>query len=209
MKYIQIFTSCLLLLCLLAGCGGAGLPGGMSREGAGLGYTEGDFEAVVRGWYTRTEGDGYGGDPARAGETLTGREQAFAAVVQVAQTTGEPTVTVTYTEPESIAGLVVTRRGDTAEGAATITVSVYELSVQATDSRYDRLLLPATALLAQGDITAVGRDGEGRRTVTLTSSEPAALTTCSFLSGVTLPVMIRMSAEGWELDMRVSAGDGS
>lgn len=209
MKSILFLTSCLLLLCLLAGCGGAGVPGGMSRQRAGLGYTEGDFEAVVRGWYTRTEEDGYGGDPSRVGETLTGREQAFAAVVQVEQTAGEPTVTVTYTEPESVAGLTVTRRGGTAEGAATVTVSFSDLSVQATDSRYDRLLLPATALLACGDITAVGRDAEGRRTVTLTTPAPAVQTTCTFLSGVTLPVTIRMIAEGWELDIRVSAGNGS
>lgn len=191
-----------------AGCSPANMPYGMTRHSAGLDYTEGSFCAEVRGTYTRQESDGYAGASGKTGESLTDTPRALAAEVQVTQTDGERRLRVCYIQPESLAGLVVESVADTmsATATATVTVTLDDLSVSATDGRYDRLLLPATLLLGAGDITAVGKDSEGMRTVTLSDTAGGTETTLHFVTGETLPALAEGTGEGWCMTVKVSPG---
>lgn len=194
---------CLLGSLALAGCGQVTAPGGMTRHRAGLDYTEGDLAVSVRGTYTRQEPDGYTGDPGKTGESLTGQPRDIAAEVQLGRTAaGARRICLRYTQPEALAGLTLTTEG----APATVTVTLDGLTVRATDGRYDRLLLPALLLLGEGDITAVGRDGEGRRTVTLTAPDEPRETVLHFLEGEPIPALVEGRGEGWELALRVSPG---
>lgn len=188
-----------------AGCSPADMPYGMTRHSAGLDYTEGSFCAEVRGTYTRQESDGYTGAPGKTGESLTDTPRALAAEVQVTQTDGEQVLRVLYTQPEALAGMAVESRSATG-GTATITITLDDLSVSATDGRYDRLLLPARLLLGAGDITAVGKDSEGMRTVTLSDTASGTETTLHFVTGETLPALAEGVGEGWRVTVKISPG---
>lgn len=192
-----------------AGCSPANMPYGMTRHSAGLDYTEGNFCAEVRGTYTRQEGDGYTGSPGKTGESLTDTPRALAAEVQVTQTDGEQVLRVLYTQPETLAGMAVESRSTiegTAAATVTVTVTLDDLSVSATDGRYDRLLLPAMLLLGAGDITAVGKDSEGMRTVTLSDTASGTETTLHFVTGEILPALAEGAGEGWRMTVKVSPG---
>lgn len=197
----------IFLLLAAAGCSHATIPGGMTRSRAGLAYTDGSFSATVRGSCTRLSEDGYTGDPARAGASLTGLPQTFAATIMVTQTEDRQsmTITVAYSEPASLAGLTVTADEPRTEGAIrSVTVTLDDLSFSTTDSRLDHLLAPAYALLAPGDITAVSRDDEDLRTVTLTDAATGTRTVCHFAPDRALPVLVTAETTDRRLELRVS-----
>lgn len=204
----------LLTAILLAGCTAQPIPGGMTRRRAGLSYTEAAFAADVRGSLIRTEPDGYTGDPARAGASLTGQPRAFAATVTVTAPTGDGRrVEIVYTEPASLAGLTVTaeraapagssaENGEAPAAETRVTVALDDLSATATDGRFDRLLLPAWALLAEGDITETGRDADGRRTVTVMAAGVRIV--FAFTEKAQRPALLRLEADGYGAEMRIS-----
>lgn len=210
----------LLTAAMMAGCTAQPLPGGMTRRRAGLSYTDGAFAADVRGSVTRTAPDGYTGDPARAGDSLTGQPQNFAATVTVTAPSGDGRrMEVTYTEPASLAGLTVTAEtpppagdgtGTGGDAAARTRVTVAlddisataDLSATATDGRFDRLLLPALALLAEGDITETGRGAGGLRTVTVAAAGVRIV--CGFTETSERPVLLRLEADSYGAELRVS-----
>ncbi len=204
----------LLTAAMMAGCTAQPLPGGMTRRRAGLSYTDGAFAADVRGSVTRTAPDGYTGDPARAGDSLTGQPQNFAATVTVTAPSGDGRrMEVTYTEPASLAGLTVTAEapppagngagtGGDAAARTRVTVALDDLSATATDGRFDRLLLPALALLAEGDITETGRGAGGLRTVTVAAADVRIV--CGFTETSERPVLLRLEADSYGAELRVS-----
>lgn len=231
-----------------AGCAGSDLPGGMTREEAGLGYADGLFTARVEGRLCRTEdsrdggqsetGAGSGGTASSqsltgqsltgqslTGQSLTGQPWSVAALVTVGAPgeDGSRVVSVQYEEPASLAGLIVTGRlaapsaeedtGTVAQGRAVgytrVTVTLGELSTESADGLYDRLLAVADALLAAGDIRAVGQAPSGGRTVTVAEPIlPSREMVYTFAGGSATPTHVRMrDSWGWlELDVEIRCG---
>lgn len=226
-----------------AGCAGSDLPGGMTREEAGLGYADGVFTARVEGRLCRTEdsrdggqsetGAGSGGTASSqsltgqslTGQSLTGQPWSVAALVTVGAPgeDGSRVVSVQYEEPASLAGLIVTGRlaapsaeedtGTVAQGRAVgytrVTVTLGELSTESADGLYDRLLTVADALLAAGDIRAVGQAPSGGRTVTVAEPIlPSREMVYTFAGGSATPTHVRMrDSWGWlELDVEIRCG---
>ena len=118
-----------------------------------------------------------------------------------------------YTEPASLAGLTVTaeraapagssaENGEAPAAETRVTVALDDLSATATDGRFDRLLLPAWALLAEGDITETGRDADGRRTVTVTAAGVRIV--FAFTEKAQRPALLRLEADGYGAEMRIS-----
>ena len=71
---------------------------------------------------------------------------------------------------------------------------------QATAARLT--LLPAWALLAEGDITETGRDADGRRTVTVTAAGVRIV--FAFTEKAQRPALLRLEADGYGAEMRIS-----
>lgn len=243
----------LILVLFPAGCAGSDLPGGMTREEAGLGYADGVFTARVEGRLCRTEdsrdggqsetGAGSGGTASSqsltgqsltgqpltgqplTGQSLTGQPWSVAALVTVGAPgeDGSRVVSVQYEEPASLAGLIVTGRlaapsaeedtGTVAQGRAVgytrVTVTLGDLSTESADGLYDRLLAVADALLAAGDIRAVGQAPSGGRTVTVAEPIlPSREMVYTFAGGSATPTHVRMrDSWGWlELDVEIQCG---
>ena len=251
----------LILVLFPAGCAGSDLPGGMTREEAGLGYADGVFTARVEGRLCRTEdsrdggqsetGAGSGGTASSqsltsqsltgqsltgqsltgqsltgqplTGQSLTGQPWSVAALVTVGAPgeDGSRVVSVQYEEPASLAGLIVTGRlvapseEDTGAtqgrvaGSTRVTVTLGDLSTESAGGLYDRLLTVADALLAAGDIRAVGQAPSGGRTVTVAEPIlPSREMVYTFAGGSATPTHVRMrDSWGWlELDVEIRCG---
>lgn len=242
-KRVCVVLAVLAMALSLAGCAGSDLPGGMTREEAGLGYADGVFTARVEGRLCRTEdsrdggqsetGAGSGGTASSqsltgqslTGQSLTGQPWSVAALVTVGAPgeDGSRVVSVQYEEPASLAGLTVTGRlaapsaeedtGTVAQGRAVgytrVTVTLGELSTESADGLYDRLLAVADALLAAGDIRAVGQAPSGGRTVTVAEPIlPSREMVYTFAGGSATPTHVRMrDSWGWlELDVEIRCG---
>ena len=92
--------------------------------------------------------------------------------------------------------------GEAPAAETRVTVALDDLSATATDGRFDRLLLPAWALLAEGDITETGRDADGRRTVTVTAAGVRIV--FAFTEKAQRPALLRLEADGYGEEMRIS-----
>lgn len=208
----RLFVSliCCLALLLTTACA-PGVPfGGDGRE---LSYADGAFRASVRGTLCRTVPDGYTGDPALVGEGRTDVPWSVAADVSVTAPdgTGCRTVTVTYTAPDSLSGLTVTRSSAAGEdGSLTVTDTVTMGSVTVTDKdgagRYTRLLLPALSLLPAGDVTDVTHDADGRRVLTVRAEDVTLNYT--FIDDSRLPVSVVVTGSGFTADFLVTDTTG-
>lgn len=237
-RRVCVVLAVLVMALFPAGCAGSDLPGGMTREEAGLGYADGVFTARVEGRLCRTEdsrdggqsetGAGSGGTASSqslTGQSLTGQPWSVAALVTVGAPgeDGSRVVSVQYEEPASLAGLIVTGRlaapsaekdtGTVAQGRAVgytrVTVTLGELSTESADGLYDRLLAVADALLAAGDIRAVGQAPSGGRTVTVAEPIlPSREMVYTFAGGSATPTHVRMrDSWGWlELDVEIRCG---
>lgn len=246
MKRIRRVCVALVVLAMAlfpAGCAGSDMPGGMTREEAGLGYADGVFTARVEGQLCRTEDSrdngqseteaGSGGTASSqsqagqslTGQSLTGQPWSVAALVTVGAPgeDGSRVVSVQYEEPASLAGLTVTGRlaappaeEDTGAvapsrtvGYTRVTVTLGDLSTESAGGLYDRLLAVADALLAAGDIRAVGQAPSGGRTVTVADPIlPSREMVYTFAEGSATPTHVRMSDSwGWlELDVEIQCG---
>lgn len=247
-RRVCVVLAVLAMALFPAGCAGSDLPGGMTREEAGLGYADGVFTARVEGQLCRTEdsrdggqgetGAGAGGTASTqpltgqsltgqplTGQSLTGQPWSVAAWVTVGAPgeDGSRVVSVQYEEPASLAGLTVTGRlaaplaeedtGTVAQGRAVgytrVTVTLGDLSTESADGLYDRLLAVADALLAAGDIRAVGQAPSGGRIVTVAEPIlPSREMVYTFAGGSATPTHVRMSDSwGWlELDVEIQCG---
>lgn len=198
----MLLPAVLLLLCLTA-CGGTG------TERNPFSYADGAFTVTVRGTVCRTLPV-----EAGAGETLTGVPRPVSAVVSVTSPgeSGERVLTVTYTAPDALRGLTVTR-ALSAPGAGappdaplpvTDTLTLQDMTVTDTRGTYGRLLDPVLALLPEGDVTAVAADPDGTRRITVTAPTRTAVYT--LLPGRALPSQVTVTGEGYE--MRLLCGEG-
>ncbi len=210
MRRLTFLCLAALLLLSLSACGPAVPFGG---DGSELSYADGAFSASVRGTVCRTSPDGYAGDPALVGEGRTGVPWELAALVSVTSPGGDGsrTITVTYTEPASLAGLVVTRSVTPAVDAdaapvVTDTLTLDGISVTDAAGLYEGLLLPALALLPDGDVTDISRDADGRRTVTVTGASTTVYEYAyTFLRDTPLPVRVAVKEDGRTAEFTVSA----
>ena len=246
-RRVCVVLAVLVMALFPAGCAGSDMPGGMTREEAGLGYADGVFTARVEGQLCRTEdsrdggqsetGAGSGGTASSqsqagqsltgqslTGQSLTGQPWSVAALVTVGAPgeDGSRVVSVQYEEPASLAGLTVTGRlvappeedtGAVAQSRTTgytrVTVTLGDLSTESAGGLYDRLLTVADALLAAGDIRAVGQAPSGGRTVTVADPIlPSREMVYTFAGGSATPTHVRMSDSwGWlELDVEIQCG---
>lgn len=240
-RRVCVVLAVLVMALFLAGCAGSDLPGGMTREEAGLGYADGVFTARVEGQLCRTGDSRDGGQSEtgaesggtassqsqagqpQAGQSLTGQPWSVAALVTVGAPgeDGSRVVSVQYEEPASLAGLTVTGRlaapseedtGATQSqvaGYTRVTVTLGDLSTESAGGLYDRLLAVADALLAAGDIRAVGQAPSGGRTVTVADPIlPSREMVYTFAGGSATPTHVRMSDSwGWlELDVEIQCG---
>lgn len=236
-RRVCVVLAVLVMALFPAGCAGSDLPGGMTREEAGLGYADGVFTARVEGQLCRTEdsrdggqsetGAGSGGtasSQSQAGQSLTGQPWSVAALVTVGAPgeDGSRVVSVQYEEPASLAGLTVTGRlvapseedtGAVAQSRTTgytrVTVTLGDLSTESAGGLYDRLLAVADALLAAGDIRAVGQAPSGGRTVTVADPIlPSREMVYTFAGGSATPTHVQMrDSWGWlELDAKIQCG---
>lgn len=242
-RRVCVVLAVLVMALFPAGCAGSDMPGGMTREEAGLGYADGVFTARVEGQLCRTEDSRDGGQSetgaesggtassqsqagqSLTGQSLTGQPWSVAALVTVGAPgeDGSRVVSVQYEEPASLAGLTVTGRlaapsmeedtGAVAQGRAVgytrVTVTLGELSTESADGLYDRLLAVADALLAAGDIRAVGQAPSGGRTVTVAEPIlPSREMVYTFAGGSATPTHVRMrDSWGWlELDVEIRCG---
>ena len=241
-RRVCVALAVLVMALFPAGCAGSDLPGGMTREEAGLGYADGVFTARVEGQLCRTGDSRDGGQSEtgaesggtassqpqagqpQAGQSLTGQPWSVAALVTVGAPgeDGSRVVSVQYEEPASLAGLTVTGRlvapseedtGAVAQSRTTgytrVTVTLGDLSTESAGGLYDRLLVVADALLAAGDIRAVGQAPSGGRTVTVADPIlPSREMVYTFAGGSATPTHVRMSDSwGWlELDVEIQCG---
>ena len=246
-RRVCVVLAVLVMALFPAGCAGSDMPGGMTREEAGLGYADGVFTARVEGQLCRTEdsrdggqsetGAGSGGTASSqsqagqsltgqslTGQSLTGQPWSVAALVTVGAPgeDGSRVVSVQYEEPASLAGLTVTGRlvappeedtGAVAQSRTTgytrVTVTLGDLSTESAGGLYDRLLAVADALLAAGDIRAVGQAPSGGRTVTVADPIlPSREMVYTFAGGSTTPTHVQMrDSWGWlELDVEIQCG---
>lgn len=204
MPRLFVSLTCCLALLLMTACA-PGVPfGGDGRE---LSYADGAFRASVRGTLCRTVPDGYTGDPVLVGEGRTNAPWTVAADVSVTAPDGAGcrTVTVTYTAPDSLRGLTVTRSSAAGgDGSLTVTDTVTLGSVTITDTEglYTRLLLPALSLLPAGNVTDVTHDADGRRVLTVHAEDVIFVYTC--MDGSRLPVSVVVTGSGFTADFSVT-----
>lgn len=241
-RRVCVVLAVLVMALFPAGCAGSDLPGGMTREEAGLGYADGVFTARVEGQLCRTgdsrdggqsetgaESGGTASSQSQAGQSLTGQSLtgqpwSVAALVTVGAPgeDGSRVVSVQYEEPASLAGLTVTGRlvapseedtGAVAQSRTVeytrVTVTLGDLSTESAGGLYDRLLAVADALLAAGDIRAVGQAPSGGRTVTVADPIlPSREMVYTFAGGSATPAHVQMrDSWGWlELDVEIQCG---
>lgn len=200
--FIPLLLSAALLLGLTS-CGGA------DTERSPFAYADGAFTVTVRGTICRTLPVESG-----AGETLTGVPRAVSAVVSATApgASGERVLTVTYTDPDALRGLTVTRAlsapgADAQPGTplpVTDTLTLEDMTVTDTRGTYARLLDPVLALLPEGDVTAASPDPDGTRRITVTAPTRTAVYT--LLPGRRLPSEVTVTGEGYEI--RLTCGEG-
>lgn len=208
MPRLLVSLTCCLALLLLTACASPVPYGGDGRE---LSYADGAFCASVRGTLRRTAPDGYTGDPALVGEGRTNVPWAVAADVRVSapDDAGCRTVTVTYTAPDSLCGLTVTRTTAVhPDGSMIVTDTLALGSLTVTDDagRYTRLLLPALSLLPAGDVTDIAQDADGRRVLTVRTEDVTFMYTC--IDGSRLPVSVSVTGDGFTADFSVTETAG-
>lgn len=200
----RLLTVCVLLLATVMGLWSCS---GYAQDH--FAYTNASFSAEVRGELCRTVEDGYRGQIPNVGESRTGVPMSFSAVVTVAFTQEGSMVSVTYTSPESLAGLTVRREthispDGTQKTATTASYgSMAEISLSETAAQ--GLLRPADAFFPQGDVTSVSPARDGLTELTVTSSEADRGTAIfSFPKDSSLPASIFLTCSTYTLTLTVT-----
>lgn len=153
-----LFGVCVCLCAGLLSCAGGG-----TSDASLLGYAAGGVTAHVEGTFCRHAPDGYKGPAGLPGEGRTDVPWAFAADVTITprDENGVRGVSLTYTSPPSLAGLQVRSTGEGTE------ISLDGLTFSDASGAYDGLLLPALALIPDGDLCGAVTDASGARVLTL------------------------------------------
>ena len=163
-------------------------------------YAAAPFSVTVEGTYLPTSDEG-------------GTPRPFAARISVgAPVDGDPTLrdlTVTFTSPDTLAGLTVTAALSPApEGTVTRAVTFTypsdygQVSFTAEGGELDGFLRYAEAWLPIGDVTAVSpKAPDGSHTVTGQTAEREAVFT--FVEGEAFPVIVRLTDGRGVVEMRL------
>ena len=163
-------------------------------------YAAAPFSVTVEGTYLPTSDEG-------------GTPRPFTAQITVgAPVGGDPTLrdlTVTFTSPDTLAGLTVTAALSTApEGTVTRTVSFTypsdygQVSFTAENGELDGLLRYAEAWLPIGDVAGISpQDENGGYTIVRRTGEREAVFT--FAEGQALPVGVRLTDGRGVVEMRL------
>ena len=161
-------------------------------------YAATPFTATLRGTYTPADG--------------VSRPIA-ATVVMGTPVGGDPqnrAMTLTFTQPAALAGVVVTATGATSEGRTIIFAypSVYgEVTATARGGEYDGLLRFAEALLPRGDVAEVSPVGaDTTRTVTRRTADGGFVGVYLFSEGSSLPLRVTVTHGGEVLELVVTEG---
>ena len=194
---MRLLLSCLLVFCLLF-CSTACVP----AQGDPFAYAAAPFSLSVEGTYL----------PVNDSD---GAPRPFAAKITAgAPMNGDPTLrdlTVTFTSPDTLAGLTVTAALSPApEGTVTRAVTFTypsdygQVSFTAEGGELDGFLRYAEAWLPIGDVTAVSpKAPDGSHTVTGQTAEREAVFT--FVEGEAFPVAVRLTDGRGVVEMRMRA----
>ncbi len=200
----RVWGICALLVCavlLSVGC--------TTHHPVDLSYANRAFSVTVRGSVCRTATDGYKGNPALPGEGFTNHPREVSATVTVGAPSSDGSsrpLAVTFTAPDALAGLTVTRRAD-AQGRPITILAWHGQTVTDTTAAFDGLLLLAYACLPVGDVTAVSPATASGYTVTLAGGGAEQILTfpVEAVQGAA-PCHIRYThASGW-VELQVMGG---
>jgi len=188
MKRIGLyFLVCLLGITLLSSCGET--PPAVSD----FAYADSAFTAALRGTYIPADGI----PRPVAAEVTAGPPPAGG---------GERDLTITFSEPPSLAGVTVRRMTPSREGPPTVTFTADSahgrVTATATHGEYDGLLRFAEALIPQGDVAEISPvGGDGTHTVTRRNAEGdfEAVYLLGESGGLPLRVTVRTPKETLEL----------
>ena len=195
---MRVFFACLTVVCLLFLLSSCTPPA--SRDP--FAYAAAPFSLTVEGTYLPTSDEG-------------GTPRPFAARISAgAPVDGDPTLrdlTVTFTSPDTLAGLTVTAALSPApEGTVTRRVTFTypsdygQVSFTAESGELDGFLRYAEAWLPIGDVTAVSpKAPDGSHTVTGQTAEREAVFT--FVEGEAFPVVVRLTDGRGVVEMRMRA----
>lgn len=202
-RFIIFFCICLLFL-FITGC--------QKHETVDFSYTETPFSLVVTGSTTLSQdrdtslGKIRGEIPMRFSATVS------SDIIRPSLESGayENALTVTYTAPESLKGLQLTcryKKEMTGDEPVTLTYPAKPHSMTHTaryeDVRY--LLLPATLLFPQGDVTSVSPTQDGKTTVTLQSTkQPNLQVIFDFSKEQPYPKNIAYVSDGRKMKLDIS-----
>ena len=192
---MRLLLSCLLVFCLLF-CSTACVP----AQGDPFAYAAAPFSVTVEGTYLPTSDEG-------------GTPRPFTAQITVgAPMNGDPTLrdlTVTFTAPDTLAGLTVTATLSPApEGTVTRTVTFTypsdygQVAFTAEGGELDGLLRFAEGWLPVGDVAGISpKDENGEYTIVRRTGEREAV--FSFAEGQELPVGVRLTDGRGVVEMRL------
>ena len=189
---MRLLLSCLLAVCLLF-CSTACVP----AQGDPFAYAASPFSVTVEGTYLPANDEG--GTPRPVAATVTAG----------APVGGDPTLrdmTVTFTSPDTLAGVTVTATLSPATdgGYARAVTFAYpsdygEIQVIAKGREFDGFLRFAEALLPLGDVTERSPTAEdGSYTVTRKTADGGREAVFVFAEGETFPRRVTLTdGKGW------------
>lgn len=164
-------------------------------------YQRGSYTAGVRGEWCRTSGDGYEAAETDFAPGVSGTEETwrFAATVTVTQSDdgGTPAVSVTFSEPDALEGITVSRQN----GVVKVSLGGMVLSDAQHGGVYDGLCRIVDVMLVPASVVSAHSAEEGMIIVKVTSEQGQG--EFIFAEDVLLPRRIVWSTDAWRLNMCV------
>lgn len=203
MRGLSLLVAIVMMLGLVSCAPARGDVGNAEKA---FSYASRPFTATLRITRTRSASDGYTGDLSLVGDPLTDRAVTLTATVSYAppvSPAGAGDTTLTFTSPDSLAGMQVTRvPADPADGGqsqkkgqegdvVTLTLKTPYGTICASGEAYTPLLRYADAILPHGDILGISPTQDGTYTVTRQSPSVGTIT-YTFTKDSDLPRIVEM-----------------